>query len=69
MGLKTIAVDTNEKKDFCLSLGATAFLACTDTNLIQAVKDTTIGRVAGVIATAGSQQSYEQVSQVCINTD
>jgi propanol-preferring alcohol dehydrogenase len=61
MGMKVIGIDSGDKEDFCLSLGADHFIDFrTSINAPDEVHKITGGGAKGVLVPTGSRSSYEQ---------
>ncbi|KAF7561521.1 hypothetical protein G7046_g2623 [Stylonectria norvegica] len=64
-GLKVIAIDREEKREFCLSLGAIEFLSLEDSNLEKRLLDLTGSHGAhAVICCVGAGPAYNQALRV-----
>ncbi|KAJ5758746.1 hypothetical protein N7520_005902 [Penicillium odoratum] len=65
-GLKVLAIDMgDEKRDLCLSLGATEFLDFRNVDIVESVKSLTSGLgVHAVICTANGEAAYQQSMQM-----
>ncbi len=65
MGFRVIAVDSSDRKSFCMAQGAEVFIDfLTSPDLPGEVRDITRSGASAVIVTAASRKSYEQATQM-----
>jgi propanol-preferring alcohol dehydrogenase len=68
MGADVIAIDAPEKREFCLSLGASHFLDFNRGDILDAVAEITKTGAHAVIVAAGSESAYKQAIPMLRNT-